>query len=451
MALRPCTFLGLHALFYHLVSIPPAGTTRIVFTRLEIHDWRQFGHVDIHFHPQLTILTGANASGKTTLLNILSRHFGWEIPLVRTKSRWRRRWLAGYLKRFWESPSDLPSEDDPELAPARPVGSISYEDGRRAELRDPGEGQPTYKLELVGRPAVKGLHIPSHRPLAIYAEIPNVPIRPITKAEAFTNYVQAMQQRHISGRGGQSATFHIKQTLVSLAALGYGNDRMPRQPELVETLEGFEAVLRRTLPATLGFRDFQFDLPDVFLTTDTGPVSLDAISGGLASVLNISWQIYMYSPLNEPYVVTIDEPENHLHPAMQRTLLADLLSAFPLVQFVVATHSPFIISSAAQSRVFVLDFDRDVPLPQVFSQELENADRSGTANEILRDVLGLPSSMPVWAEQTLDEIVQRYSREPLTPDRLAALRAELRERGLDNVITDALREVLIVTSRGEAG
>ena len=35
----------------------------------------------------------------------------------------------------------------------------------------------------------------------------------------------------------------------------------------------------------------------------------------------------------------IDEPEQHLHPGMQQRLLPALQRAFPLVQFIVATHT----------------------------------------------------------------------------------------------------------------
>ena len=43
-------------------NTPPA------FKGLEIHDWRQFDGVEIQFADTLTVLTGANASGKSTIL-----------------------------------------------------------------------------------------------------------------------------------------------------------------------------------------------------------------------------------------------------------------------------------------------------------------------------------------------------------------------------------------------
>ncbi|WP_419836937.1 AAA family ATPase [Streptomyces brasiliscabiei] len=49
-----------------------------------------------------------------------------------------------------------------------------------------------------------------------------------------------------------------------------------------------------------------------------------------------------------------DEPENHLHPSMQRTLVPTLLAAFPNVRFIVATHSPFVVTSTREAYVYAL-------------------------------------------------------------------------------------------------
>ncbi len=46
-----------------------------------------------------------------------------------------------------------------------------------------------------------------------------------------------------------------------------------------------------------------------------------------------------------PGVVLIDEIDLHLHPKWQRRVVNDLLAAFPNIQFVTTTHSPFIIQS----------------------------------------------------------------------------------------------------------
>jgi predicted ATP-dependent endonuclease of OLD family len=56
------------------------GLPMTIFKRLEISKWQQFGEIAIDFDRPVTILTGANASGKTTLLSLLSQHSSWNFP-----------------------------------------------------------------------------------------------------------------------------------------------------------------------------------------------------------------------------------------------------------------------------------------------------------------------------------------------------------------------------------
>jgi predicted ATP-binding protein involved in virulence len=53
----------------------------------------------------------------------------------------------------------------------------------------------------------------------------------------------------------------------------------------------------------------------------------------------------MTNPLEAPAIVLIDEIDLHLHPEWQRRVIGDLLSAFPNTQFVLTTHSPYIVAS----------------------------------------------------------------------------------------------------------
>ena len=71
----------------------------------------------------------------------------------------------------------------------------------------------------------------------------------------------------------------------------------------------------------------------------------------------------MFADISESFLVLLDEPENHLHPELQKSFLGNLIKAFPNVQFIVATHNPFMITSQKDSNVYVLDYnDKNIDL-----------------------------------------------------------------------------------------
>lgn len=61
-----------------------------------------------------------------------------------------------------------------------------------------------------------------------------------------------------------------------------------------------------------------------------------------------------------PGIVLIDEIDLHLHPNWQRRIVQDLKNAFPKVQFVATTHSPFIVQSLDSDELNNLDRISDV-------------------------------------------------------------------------------------------
>jgi len=96
-------------------------------------------------------------------------------------------------------------------------------------------------------------------------------------------------------------------------------------------------------------------------------VAINQLSSGnlyliqrLISLLGQMYSVYILNPeialvdlCKTPGLLLIDEAENHLHPKWQKTFLNSILEIFPNVQIIATTHSPFIVSSVENAKVFV--------------------------------------------------------------------------------------------------
>lgn len=415
------------------------------FQRLELRDWRQFDTVQVDFHPRLTVLTGANGAGKTTLLNILSQHFGWNTPFIST-ARPTRKGIYRYFTRW------IAGHEDDGVDGDEAIGALRYADGRGSQLVVPESDNPNFQVHISEQQPVPGLFLPSHRPVYSYQQVEQIPTRLDARQELFEQYFSNLRQFYSPGRARiDSPSFRLKGALISLGTFGYGNEVVARNEEAIETFEGFQEILRKVLPPQLEFQRLAIRMPDiVFECAGNNDFSLDAASGGVAAIVDVAWQIYMKSLIEEgEFVVLADEPENHLHPELQRSLLPGLMAAFPTVQFIVATHNPFMVTSVPESHVFVLHYDGG----KVHSRVLPDVDRSASANRILMDVLGVPFPMPLWVEARVDEIVTRVQAEDVSADALHRARAELTEVGFGHLFPDVVERLLqdSESERGDAG
>ena len=396
------------------------------FKSLQVEGWRQFGAVQVDFHPRATIITGANGAGKTTLLSILSQHFGWSPAFagtLRIDARGARKYYSGF--EFFSNEGN------------NVVGQITYEDGSTATLQAPTEGA-SFHVAIHDSRVVPGIYITSHRPVYSYQAVDQIPTEVQAGTQLFNQYLNNLRQFYQPTARVQSPSYRLKAALISLAVFGPGNEVVAPDAEAQASFEGFSEVLRSVLPPDLAFRRISIRMPEVILETGTGDFSLDAASGGIAALLDVAWQIFMRSRTDSAFTVVMDEPENHLHPSLQRTVLPGLIRAFPGAQFIVATHNPFVVTSVRDSNVFVLDFAGE----RVQSTNLAEIDRSASANQILTDVLGVPFPVPLWVEDEIGKIADSVRNEELTAELLTRLRTQLQEIGLGDLFPDVIERLL---------
>lgn len=93
------------------------------------------------------------------------------------------------------------------------------------------------------------------------------------------------------------------------------------------------------------------------------PFDFNTLSSGYAAVLDIVVDIILRMEkqtnrsfqFDMPGIVLIDEIETHLHLELQKRILDLLTTIFPNIQFIVSTHSPFILSSLENTVIYDLE------------------------------------------------------------------------------------------------
>jgi len=92
------------------------------------------------------------------------------------------------------------------------------------------------------------------------------------------------------------------------------------------------------------------------------------------------------NPLKEAAVVLVDEIDLHLHPEWQRNIIKFLSDIFVQTQFIVTTHSPFVVQSFDKIKLFVLNKTEN----GIEKIEPDFKTYNGwTIEEILKDIMNL--------------------------------------------------------------
>ena len=150
-------------------------------------------------------------------------------------------------------------------------------------------------------------------------------------------------------------------------ALAASNGKKDKANTIATWFKKFEELLKKIFDddsVRLKFDEETFKFSIVMAGRE--PFDFNTLSSGYAAVLDIVVDliIRMEKQLNRSFdfsisgIVLIDEIETHLHLELQKNVMKLLTTVFPNIQFIVSSHSPFILNSL--DNVVIYDLEKKV-------------------------------------------------------------------------------------------
>lgn len=146
-------------------------------------------------------------------------------------------------------------------------------------------------------------------------------------------------------------------------ALARNESQLEDADKIAAWFADFERLLQeifedKALSLKFNYKDYSFTI-----VSNGKEFMFTELSDGYSAVIDVVTDLIfkMQSPtsLTRAYekqgIVLIDEIETHLHLGLQRVILPMLTRIFPNIQFIVTTHSPFILSSLNNAVAFDLE------------------------------------------------------------------------------------------------
>ena len=146
-------------------------------------------------------------------------------------------------------------------------------------------------------------------------------------------------------------------------ALARNENQTEDADEIKFWFEDFEGILKQIyqdneLKLEFNYRDYSFKI-----CTEGKKFKFTELSDGFAAVLDIVADLILKmqneESLTRSYrkkgIVLIDEIETHLHLELQKIIMPLLTKVFPNVQFIITTHSPFVLNSMPDAVAYDLE------------------------------------------------------------------------------------------------
>ncbi|MGD9675853.1 MAG: ATP-dependent endonuclease [Candidatus Bipolaricaulia bacterium] len=289
------------------------------------------------------VMVGPNNAGKSTLIGALQTTGLMLEHALRHRPQGKRDHAGERISAHYFSPEQFGFEDENvrfDFLGAEATFSVTLE--RQMQLKavwpaDPDE-DPFFFLKSSGG-------VVHEAPASVKSDFPTIgvvpAVVPLEQRERILtdDYIRKNLGRRLSSR-------HFRNQLL----LASRTDS--------DTLDGYYATVAEWLP------EIELEPPQMQRSLDESSVDLYYKEGrrprevawagdGLQVFLQLLWHVHR---LRNASTIILDEPEVYLHPDLQRRLMQVLVASGQ--QFVLATHSPEIVSEAPQAALVWVDRSR---------------------------------------------------------------------------------------------
>mgnify|MGYP003091015720 FL=1 len=387
--------------------------------KTSITNYRCFKEAEIDFDEHTTLIVGKNGAGKTAILDavavaistfLLGIDVGVSRSISKDDARYEFHDLDGTVDPQHQFPVNIESIGDIlDNYNVKWVRSLNSESGNTTvkEARELTNISKSVQNRIMT--GDKSLNLPlisyygTGRLYAQKKEKKN--IKSLTEFKRQVGYVDCMAAE--SNEKLMLNWFQI-QTLKSLQE--QQRTGKVEKPLLLKTVE---SAICKCFERISGSKNadivFDLDTHRLVLNFESGDGSLqkfamDEMSDGYKNTLSmigdIAYRMAVLNPMlgdkvleDTSGVVVIDEIDLHLHPQWQQTIISDLNTIFPKIQFIVSSHAPAVINSVAREQIRILDNGEIyMPAAQTYGRD---------ANSILREVMKV-SERPTAIKQRMN-------------------------------------------------
>jgi predicted ATP-binding protein involved in virulence len=345
--------------------------------RIELQNYRCYQNFQAEFRPGFNVIAGVNGSGKTSLLKGIREalasltihmylpHGNLGVFAGEDTIRIRSTEVSGGRYRF-----------EPQFpVRVKAVGEVFGQAFAWTNEKDPASQRETgqapgqiWKTLEQANGTAPPLTLPIVAFYPAYRQWP--PARPNEMGAASERSSRMDGYRHWWEASSDSAGLQQWGIAKSMERLQFASD----QSAGWNAIDSDELALVNVALAAVveGVKGLRYDFTQKSLLIewngDTSPTAFENLSDGqrvaIALVADIARRMCLLNPhlglavtQQTPGVVLIDELDVHLHPKWQRLVTKGLSSAFPRVQFIVASHSPQVLGELQPDEILLLHPD----------------------------------------------------------------------------------------------